>query len=331
MKYNLVYLSKSKFGGWTTFTSHLVLKYNFDLYQACSRTEKTKRKFGYNVFYKNIIIEELIKKDNLMITAVDKHHWELLKYFPDNTYIIIHDPNELKNRKNMKVTENNNILINNLKRFKCITIRETVQKYLINNFNIQSIHKIHPFFQYNKDIIKENNNFHALSISRIDYDKNIDIILKTNNLNKDENKNIYIFGFENRMYVHFYLKKYNFNNFWKGKYPKTFPLIYNNKSILNNTKFIIDLSIIKYDGGGTQYTFLDAIYNNCILILHKEWIEKSNIFQNKINCYAVGYTNEPEKELLNLINFTDENLNSFIINNSKKILNNNINSNWNII
>ena len=100
---------------------------------------------------------------------------------------------------------------------------------------------------------------------------------------------------------------------------------------MKNTKFIIDLSIIKYDGGGTQYTFLDAIYNNCILILHKEWIEKSNIFQNKINCYAVGYTNEPEKELLNLINFTDENLNSFIINNSKKILNNNINSNWNII
>ena len=40
--FNLVYLSRSRYGGWVTFTSNLVLKYNFNLFKITNRTEKTK-------------------------------------------------------------------------------------------------------------------------------------------------------------------------------------------------------------------------------------------------------------------------------------------------
>jgi hypothetical protein len=36
---------------------------------------------------------------------------------------------------------------------------------------------------------------------------------------------------------------------------------------------MIDLSFLPNDGGVTQYTFLDAIYHNCAIILNRQWIE----------------------------------------------------------
>ena len=45
------------------------------------------------------------------------------------------------------------------------------------------------------------------------------------------------------------------------------------------------MSIIKGDGGGTQYTFLEAIYHKCALILHHEWVSKGNTFIKDKNCY----------------------------------------------
>jgi hypothetical protein len=42
---------------------------------------------------------------------------------------------------------------------------------------------------------------------------------------------------------------------------------------LANSKFMVDLSSLPMDRGGTQYTFLDAINHNCAIILNKQWIE----------------------------------------------------------
>ena len=97
---SLVYLAKPIYGGWVTYTSHLVLKYNFPLYKVTKRTEKKKRQFGYGVDYQNIAIEDLVQIPNLCIVAVDKHYWHLLDKFPTSTKIVIHDPTELKPSKN---------------------------------------------------------------------------------------------------------------------------------------------------------------------------------------------------------------------------------------
>ena len=73
--------------------------------------------------------------------------------------------------------------------------------------------------------------------------------------------------------------------------------------ILAEAKFVVDLSILKHDGGGTQYTFLEAIHNDCALILHRKWIEGGDIrpeycdFKDGYNCFAV----DNEAELAELI------------------------------
>ena len=77
------------------------------------------------------------------------------------------------------------------------------------------------------------------------------------------------------------------------------------------------MSIIKGDGGGTQYTFLEAIYHDCILILHKDWINQSDLFQDKVNCLAVSNENELVELLMNEISEEDKQI---LRTNAKKIV-----------
>jgi hypothetical protein len=44
---------------------------------------------------------------------------------------------------------------------------------------------------------------------------------------------------------------------------------------------MVDMSSIKGDGGGTQYTFLEAIYMGCVLVLNSKWTNvEYSIFNN---------------------------------------------------
>jgi len=58
------------------------------------------------------------------------------------------------------------------------------------------------------------------------------------------------------------------------------------------------MSVIKHDGGGSQYTFLEAIYNKCALVINKRWVEDfATDFVDKKNCYIVA----DEEELADLL------------------------------
>ena len=103
---------------------------------------------------------------------------------------------------------------------------------------------------------------------------------------------------------------------------------YEGKDLLNNCMFVVDMSIIKGDGGGTQYTFLEAIYHDCALILHKEWVEQGNLFINGQNCYVVGYTDRPEEEIATIINSGMDDKYNEIVKNSKTILSNHVKDQW---
>ena len=55
----------------------------------------------------------------------------------------------------------------------------------------------------------------------------------------------------------------------KVSFPKKFTSpTYEDCGILKDAKYMIDMSIIKGDGGGTQYTFLEAFNQDTVLILH---------------------------------------------------------------
>ena len=182
MKTNLVYMAKPTYGGWVTFTAHLCLKYNCDLYKIGKRTESNKRDFGYGVEYHNYRIDELLQKRKLVITAIDKHYWKYLHLFPKGTILVIHDPTELKGKENEIVK-----LINH---FKIITIRKTVQEYLKKEYNVDTDFLPHPFYEY--PISNEPSDYYSLSISRIDFDKHTDLILEANKFITNEDKKIQI-------------------------------------------------------------------------------------------------------------------------------------------
>ena len=317
----LVYMAKPVYGGWVTFTAHLCLKYGCQLYKVSKRTESKKREYGYGVQYQNLRIDALLEKEDMVITALDKHYWKYLYLFPENTRIIIHDPTELKGKDNP--------LPGLLNKFKVITIRETVQKFLKENFNVNSEFKIHPFYGYPKS--NDKSEYESLSISRIDFDKHTDLILKANQLITDCDKQIRIFGAENRLYVHHKLKILDFELFWKGKYPKTLPLRYNDKDLLNSCKFVVDMSIIKGDGGGTQYTFLEAIYHGCALILHHDWVSHGDTFTKDKNCFVVGENGNEHvpQEIKEIIMEGEDTLRyKRIIRNSKLILKDHLDIEW---
>ena len=139
---NLIYMAKPIYGGWVTFTSHLSLKNNCELYKIGKRTEKRKRDYGYGVSYQNLGIDDILKLENIMITAIDKHYWQYLHLFPEGTKLVIHDPTELKGKDNP--------LLKMLSKFKIITIRKTVQDFFKKEFSIDTQFLIHPFYEYPK-------------------------------------------------------------------------------------------------------------------------------------------------------------------------------------
>jgi hypothetical protein len=148
----------------------------------------------------------------------------------------------------------------------------------------------HPFYSYPTQ--KSDAPHKAVSISRIDYDKHTDITLKANALGAQ----IDIWGFANRQYVFFKLKELFFEKYYKGAFGKTFEAL---GEALKEARVVVDMSQIKQDGGGVQYTLLEAIHNGCALILHRNWVEYPNsIWKDGVNCTAVS---TPE-ELLEAVN-----------------------------
>ena len=315
---SLVYLAKPIYGGWVTFTVHLAKKYNYRLYKVSKRTEKKMRSFGYGVDYQNVCLDDLLKLPNLMITAVDKHYWDILPHLPENTKIVIHDPTELKtSHKNPNPLVQGQCCLHN---FKVYTIRETVQTYLTENFSISSEFKLHPFHRYPCNL--DGCQFHAVTISRVDFDKNTDIILRANQLIQNSKQRVHIFGAENRLYVHHKLGELDFYNYWKGKFEKDYPLTHQSKDILKGTKFVVDMSTIKNDGGGSQYTFLEAIYQGCVLILHRGWIQQGTVFKEGVNCLGAETPEELSEHLQSDID-TEK-----IVKESQKLLKPHIDIKW---
>ena len=80
VSYNLLYLAKPIYGGWVTFTAHLSQINNYPIYKITKKSEKTQRDYGYDCNYQNLCFSDILKLDNILITAIDKHFWEYLRF-----------------------------------------------------------------------------------------------------------------------------------------------------------------------------------------------------------------------------------------------------------
>ena len=89
---------------------------------------------------------------------------------------------------------------------------------------------------------------------------------------------------------------------------------------------MVDLSAIKNYGCGTQYTFLEAMYQGAVLILNKKWVNGTNsIFKDGNNCLVVEDANE-------LVNILNKKINTKkLAKNAEKLLKPHINVRWDLI
>ena len=303
----LIYMARPIYGGWVSFTAHLSLKYSLPLFKISSKTEEKQREYGYGAHYQNRAPNDL-PKGRILITAIDKSYYEFLDKLPDGTMIVIHDPTEVSGKGKEPV-------LRNLARFKVITIRESVKKFLKDQFEIKSKFVIHPFYEY--PFTKTKDPGGAVSISRIDFDKHTDIILKANKSLKDP---IDIYGAINRQYVFFKLNDLGFKKYYKGPFEKSFEDL---DDILADAKFVVDMSVIKNDGGGSQYTFLESMYQGFALVINAKWItgSKTEFIEGK-NCFVVA----DEEELATLLN-KDPNT-ARVVRGGKELLKPHIEVNW---
>ena len=304
---NLIYMARPIYGGWVSFTAHLSLKYSLPLFKLGSRTEEKQREYGYGAQYQNRAPSDL-PKGRILITAIDKSYYEFLDKLPDGTMIVIHDPTEVSGKGKEQV-------LKALARFKVITIRESVKKFLKEQFGIKSKFIIHPFYEY--PFTKTKDPGGAVSISRIDFDKHTDIILKANKSLKDP---VEIYGAINRQYVFFKLNDLGFKKYYKGPFEKSFEDL---DDILADAKFVVDMSVIKNDGGGSQYTFLEAMYQGCALVINAKWVTGSKTeFEDGKNCFVVS----GEEDLVALLNKDPST--ARVVRGGKELLKPHIDVNW---
>lgn len=322
-----LYLHKFFFGGVTTFTAHLfhnlgLAQKNKVVLRPSNNSERRLRNFGYGLYYQNISLNTICSIKYPFLTVVKDNYFHALDKLNNyeqrgnlehsNIILVIHDPRDITDR-----------MIPLIKGWKIITIRETVQQYLKQKYDLDPLFLYHPFYPY--PVVCKNPKRGAVSISRIGFGKNIDIILNSNKLINFPENSIKLYGCPTPMYVYTQLggEVGDFRKYYCGKFDRSFTSLSN---ILAGVKLVVDLSLVRHDGGGTQYTFLEAIHNNCALILHRRWIEdvdpKYRDFKEGYNCFAI----ENEKELAELIEKDPDT--TKIVQNAKKLMNRHINVNW---
>jgi hypothetical protein len=100
-------------------------------------------------------------------------------------------------------------------KWKLVTIRKTVAEYLKTKYNLESLFLYHLFYPYSVDSKSQKRKKGAVSISRISFEKNTDIIIKANNLLRRREDLIKLYGCASRMYVHLFLNRHiNIKSEW---------------------------------------------------------------------------------------------------------------------
>jgi len=254
----LFYLAEPKYGGWPTYTSHLYrgLAENGKrpiLFKIGNKTDGRMRPYGRGIEYTNITLTDAIaltRNNRCFITAVGKGYYEAAcSLLLAGASVCVHDPTELKEP-----------FASSLHTANVIVIRESMLAHVPHAQLI-----LHPYATRGCDDEKTKI---ACAISRIDHDKNTAIIVEANARIEEP---VHLYGAINRIYSYFTLdaKHAGWDKHYYGS-PNANSLWACQKIACRYEK-MVDLSVIKKDGSGTQYTFLEALDAGCSLVLHEEW------------------------------------------------------------
>lgn len=264
MTVNLAYLAAPVRGGWPTYTAHLAhgaATFDTDvrLFRLGKRTEQQQRAFGRGLTYRNVSLDYLLtlaRIGELHITAADALHAQpVAELLAAGATITVHDPTELKGALGSALGN---------ARKPIVVIRETMLEHLPD----RARYVPHPYLR--KPNLTRNPAQHAVAYSRLDWDKGTHHIVAANLL-LPPTRQITMHGAENRLYTHHKLTSVDPK--WRRNYCGPWPTdkLWAGAVLAAGAHCVVDMSTIKGDGGGTQYTFLEALDGGAPLILHKGW------------------------------------------------------------
>lgn len=263
----LGYLAKAKYGGWPTFTRHLHAALKAAGMSPVIRTVGAKtammpHDFGHGLMARRLSISDLLSsKDPVLIAAADKDHAEHAKALvAKGANIVVHDPAEKH--------------LAGIPPERTVVIRRSMKARLPKSNFIP-----HPYERRRPD---RNPILPAVAHSRIDFDKYTHLILEAKDLGSD----IRIFGAPNPMYIHFKIHP-KWPDFAVEPFPRD---AHAGADLCATARTVIDMSAIKNDGGGSQYSFLEAWDARSPLIINRKWVAAypDDEMQDGVNCIAAA-------------------------------------------
>lgn len=263
MKVALFYLPNVKYGGWPTYTAHLyhglkLAGHEPHLLRIGNKTEKKFRSWGRGISYQNVSLLDAVNiafENKTIITATtQKFDKETEALVNVGATVILHDPTELKGA-----------IPNILKTCKDVVTIRNINVSNLADLGISSRYLPHPYLRYSKPF--GHKMLWAVANSRIDWDKGTHFIVSANDVLPPD-KRVRIYGAMNTMYAYHKLP-----NTWENYYKGTFPVddLWAGTKLVSKYKWSVDMSTINKDGGGTQYTFLEAIDAGTGLLLNDKW------------------------------------------------------------
>lgn len=281
---NLLYATKVNLGGWATFTVHLfhlleAAGHEVALFKIGNNTEAFQRPFaGHGISYRNLAagdLSQLAKRGQLAIVAALGKHYvdDVQPLLKAGAGIVVHDTAESTNRMDIR---------------RPWVIRRALEPLFEEATFIR-----HPYMpvtsSYTRHPYSKRRGF--VATSRVDFDKNTTMILDANRLGAG----VDIVGFENRLYTRF--KVCPDYPEWvqsKGDHPRSGAESF---ALLTKARGMVDLTDIKGDGGGTQYTFLEAWDAGAVPIIGSWWLRPKDDMVDGLNCLSVSSAEQMAKML----------------------------------
>lgn len=288
----LIYARQSVGGGSTSFTAHLVEGFRraglpYRLLRIDERPKRPRRLAKYdNIILETATPDELrdIVRSQPSVLLAPEHS----KKLPEDHLlkdlmalgmrVVIHDPNEFIARKNIGIYDHldDRSLIK-----RPLAIRPSMKTHFKDALFIP--HPYVPEFSewQGADLAKRKT---GCSIARLTFVKRPIIILDANRL-LPKSDHIQFHGAENRMFTHFRLAK-DYPEFKQGGY--TMPLVWGiSARKAREYALAVDMTYFPQDGGGSQYTFMEAWDAGSVNVIHKDWLRYEGEMADGVNCLAI--------------------------------------------
>lgn len=305
MHVNLFYLSDAKFGGFASCTSHLCrsiisMGHTSDIFKVrrCSDNSVRQRPFIDGLCYRNVCVEDAVdicKESPTVIMGHDTYRKDpepIRQLLAAGSGIVVHDHNEISNNLASDMIKCGTV---------CIVDRKA-NVSLMDRYGLKYVLILHPYMPLgvgDREYI-----YHAVSTARLDWDKKTYWIAEAN-ATLPSDRAIHMFGTHNRSFM--FRKMYGHFPGWDDKTHYSGPYYHGAfgckpgeaHRLYSCAKYAVDMSEIKQDGGGTQYSFLEAIDAGTPLVLNRAWLRNDDTtFIEGQNCFAVGDANELAKFML---------------------------------